>query len=104
MLFSMLVFLSQTIPASAQTPAFTNTYWLHPPAKRFFFASGPKDIGRPLVLAQPSQPARVVSRNADFAHLTFRPTILLPLKRQPTQDVRRPLKPKNTRLFFFNKP
>ena len=113
-------------------PAATNGYLVHPPTKRlFFFKSDPKNIGRP-VFGRPSNPKNIV-RPATFgrpaqvpstggflwpysftftapvfpnpAHptLKFPSTGLLQLESPPPQDLWF-LRPKNSRLFYFNKP
>jgi hypothetical protein len=78
--------------------------------------SDPMNIGRPAVFLRPSNPMNIF-RPAVFGQpakapstggflrptLKFPPTGLLPLESPPPQDLR-PLRPRNSRLFFFSKP
>ena len=117
--------------AQPTVPAETNRYLAHPPAKPlFFFTSDHENMGR-AVFGRPSEPRNialpVVFRPAARGRLTegflgpysiaipvyqqptqptlrFPPTGLLPLESLPPQDVRKFLRPNNTRLFFFSKP
>jgi len=114
-LFSVLVLLAQWgTPANAQrrpvapataAPAATNANVSHPFAQRlFFFTSDPKSFGRQPAARVPAAPARgSFLLPAGYSTLKFRTTGMAPLQSPPPQDFWRFLKPKNTRLFFFNK-
>jgi hypothetical protein len=96
--------------ASAQstTPPATSGYRGNPPAKRFFFTADPRTLGQPAIKSsgalRPDAPADQAPQSRVYPTLRFPLTGLLPLASQPSQDFRRFLKPKNTRLFFFTKP
>ena len=121
-LFSVLAVLAQWgIPANAQPqagtpptwPTVTNGYLAHRPTKRlFFFISDPKNMGRATLFGRPAQPAapgsflapESITNPVPHTTVKFPSTGLLPKETLPPQDLRRFLKPKNSKLFFFGKP
>jgi hypothetical protein len=125
-LVSLLAILAQCgILATAQSQGGALTAWstvpngysVHPPTKRlFFFMSDPKNIGQSPVFERPAHApgtggffrpfsiAGPISQNPPYPALKFPSTGLRPLESLSPQDFRTFLRPKNSRLFFFNKP
>ena len=133
MLVSVLAVLAQlAIPANAQpqaaaqpaSPAATNGYVAQPPAKRVFFFRVPRQKGpepivlRPLDLkytsgsAESWRPSQAPGHRTWFfanpaAQIAAHPTLEfqpLTLESMPPQDIRKILRPRTNRLFFFSKP
>jgi hypothetical protein len=106
---------SQTNVLPTAGPAATGRYLPHPLAKRlFFFTSDHKTIGRPAQRGPAAQAPgiggvrpvynpRPISAPSGYSNLEFHPAGLLPLESVPPQDLRRFLRPKNSRLFFFTR-